>query len=168
MSSRRNLAHSSPTARKRKVAEVTFSSDAVRSDAVGGEGENQVEADLLPKSGLYATDNGPEPYLTQPVSSSPLGLVTQLPVMSVEVDEEDSRVSCEHSASMTQSSGERIAQGNSSLPKPDVGQMSGDLSQGLESLNDPPSTAVNRYLWELDDDEDGLLGTDISLDKTAA
>lgn len=167
MSSRRNPVRFSPTAHKRKAAEVTISSDAVLWDVVGGEGQNRVEADLRPNAGLDSTDDGREPYPIQPISSPPLGLVTQLPVMSMELAEENSRVSSGHSMSMAQSSGERSTKGNSSLPNQSGSQMDGDLSQGLERANIPPSTLVNRYLWELDDDEDGLPAVAVSPDMTA-
>ena len=134
---------------KRKGASVASPLNTMRSGRADN-GKARSGADGRATSVTNTTNDGEEPYLMQPVSSPLPGLVTQLPVMSMDEDEEGSRLPPIHPSPGAQSRGEKSMLKTSSLPK-----ASGSVS-------------VNRYLWELDEEEDGLLLTDIGLSPTTA
>lgn len=164
--SRLDTSRARPTARKRKAIKLSSPLSSVPSSDAESNDAHQPEGDARPISGTIKVDNKLEPYSAQPISSPPLGLVTQLPVMSMGIDEEDSQVSLKQPSPTVQSRGGTAAQGDSSLPDASSGQTDGVVAQRLKIVEVAPP-AVSRYLWELDDDEDGLLEVDVSLDKAS-
>jgi hypothetical protein len=123
----------------------------------------QPEEDDHPMSGSITIDNKLEAYSVQPTSSPPLGLVTQLPVMSMETEEDDTQLSPRQPSSAV-NSGDLATQSHSMLLDVDISRTDEVVVDGTRKIEESPPV-VNHYMWELDDDEDGLFDVDISLDK---
>lgn len=151
-----------PTARKRKVIEPSSPLSSVPSS--DNEDMRQTEDDDDPMSGRITIDNKLEAYSVQPASSPPLGLVTQLPVMSMDTEEDDTQLSPTQPSS-AMNLGDLAAQGDSLQADYDTEQMEKVVSDDALKEVEDPLPVVNHYLWELDDDEDGLFEVDIRLDK---